>query len=174
VNKMAKSFSYTSKKNVDELISAAINSSNTMRKNVQIAAVHILIHAAKCGDYTKAQTLVDGLGQGVNARGLVEWLIKFGGLTVLEDATGFDGWQGKDYIKKNLDDAKSKMWFEFKPQNPYAGFNIVDAVTKTIKSAEKALVKKSKSLAEGDSETAEKILVTQDEINQLKKFLKAA
>jgi len=152
---MAKQFSYTSKKSVDQLINTAINSSNTMRKNVQIAAVHILIHAAKCGDYTKAQTLVDGLGQGVNARGLVEWFIKFGGLTVSEDATGFDGWQGKEYIKKNLDDAKSKMWFEFKPQNPYAGFNIVDAVTKTITSAEK-------------------ILVTQDEINQLKKFLKAA
>ena len=171
---MVKQFSYTSKKSVDQLISAAINSSNTMRKNVQIAAVHILIHAAKCGDYSKAQTLVDGLGQGVNARGLVEWFIKFGGLTVSEDATGFDGWQGKDYIKKNLDDAKSKMWFEFKPQNPYAGFNIVESVTKTIKSAEKALTKKNKALAEGDNETAEKILVTQDEINQLKKFLKAA
>ena len=61
--------SYLSKKNVDQLIATAISSSNTMRKNVQIAAVHVLIHAAQHGDYSKAQILVDGLGDGVNARG---------------------------------------------------------------------------------------------------------
>ena len=49
------------------------------------------------------------------------------------------GGKVKTTSRKNLDDAKAKMWFEFKPQNPYAGFNIVDKVTSTIKSAEKAL-----------------------------------
>jgi hypothetical protein len=166
--------SYLSKKNVDQLIATAISSSNTMRKNVQIAAVHVLIHAAQHGDYSKAQILVDGLGDGVNARGLVQWFVEFGGLTVSEGADGFDGWQGKAHIAQFLDQAKAKMWWEFKVQNPYQGFNIVEAVTKTIAAAEKALAKKNKALSEGDNETAEKIKVTQDKINDLQKFLKVA
>lgn len=167
-------FSYATKKNVDQLIATAIGSTGKMRNAVQIAAVHILIHAAKHGDYSKAQTLVDGLGHGVNARGLVEWFIKFGGLTVSEDADGFVGWSGKKYIAENLDAAKGTAWFEFKKQNPYQGFNMVDAVTRTINAAEKALTKKEKALAEGDTETANKIEVTQDEIKELRKFLIAA
>lgn len=165
---------YASKKNVDQLIAAAIGSTGKMRTAVQIAAVHVLIHAAKHGDYSKAQILVDGLGHGVNARGLVEWFIRFGGLIVSDDADGFVGWQGKKHIADNLDAAKSNMWFEFKKQNPYQGFNLVEAVTRTINSAEKALAKKNKAVSEGDEETAAKIEVTQDEINKLRRFLTAA
>lgn len=118
-------------KELDKLITSAVSSAKTMRSKIQIAAVAILIHAEKHGDYTKANDLVNGLGHGVNGRALVQWFTKFGGLSV--DKNQFSGWNGKEYIRDNFDDAKSTMWWEFKKQNAFAGHNLEQELKRIIK-----------------------------------------
>ena len=70
---------------VDASMSRAITSTTKAREHIQHAAVSILIHVAKSGDYRKAITLVEGLGDGtVRADSLVAYFAKFG-LTQDED-----------------------------------------------------------------------------------------
>ena len=49
---------------VDASIARAINSTGKARQHIQHAAVSVLIHTAKHGDWRKAVTLVEGLGDG--------------------------------------------------------------------------------------------------------------
>ena len=117
-------------KELDRQIELAIQSANTMKNRVQVAAVSILAHAEAHGDYTRAAVLVDGLGQGINGAALVEFFVKFGGLVVDAEEGGFSGWSGKEYIAENFEAAKAQPWFELKAVNPWAGYNLEDALTK--------------------------------------------
>ena len=129
---------YKIAKNVKELdtqIETAIQSANTMKAAVQQAAVSIIFHAFAHGDYTRAQTLVDGLGNGINSKAIVEWFVQFGGLTIDEENKCFGGWKGKDYIKANIETAKSTMWYDLKVQAPFKGFDLNDEIAKLLKKA---------------------------------------
>ena len=129
---------YTIAKNVKQLdaqIETAIQSANTMKAAVQQAAVSIIFHAFTHGDYTRAQTLVDGLGNGINSKAIVEWFVQFGGLTIDEENKCFGGWKGKDYIKANIETAKSTMWYDLKVQAPFKGFDLNDEIAKLLKKA---------------------------------------
>jgi len=117
---------------LDSQISAAIESASTMRERVQIAAVSILAHAEKHGDYTRAAILVDGLGEGVNQRALVEFFVKFGGLIVDEEDGGFNGWTGAEFIKEHFQDAKGTMWYTLKPLPVWSGYSLEDALNKVV------------------------------------------
>jgi len=147
-------------KGVDYHIESAIKSAKTMREKVQIAGVAILMHAEKHGDYSKAATLVDGLGNGVNGSALVAWLVQFGGLEVGKaEVDGkkvdtFVGWKGKEYIRTNFAEAKATAWWEFKKQNPYKGMDLSEDLTKLIKNAQSRLGAIAKAEAEGDDELA--------------------
>lgn len=132
------SIKYDLKTDVDTLIKQAITSAATMQKKVQIAAVSILQHAHKHGDYTKANDLVNGLGTGVRAAALVEWFSTYGGLTVKEGEEGFSGWAGADHIKDNFQDAKATMWWTLKPVSPFKAFDLEAAIASLVKKAEKA------------------------------------
>jgi hypothetical protein len=118
---------------LNKLIDSSIRSAVKAREAVQIAAVAILIHAAKHGDWTKANVLVDGLGNTINGAALVEWFIRFGGLSVNTEGTAFGSWAGVDHIKANLEAGKDKMWWELRKQNAFAGYNATDAVMKFVK-----------------------------------------
>ncbi len=115
----------------------AIKSAQTMRNLVQQASIAILHHAFKCGDYTEANYLVEGLGHGVKRDSLVEFFVKFGGLKIDEDAQAFSGWQGKDYIKANFEDAKKQMWWDLIQTNPFKGFDIDEKIGQLLKAAAK-------------------------------------
>lgn len=169
-------------KGVDSVIQAAINSAKTMREKVQLAGVAVLMHAEKHGDYSKAAVLVDGLGNGVNSGALVEWFVEFGGLEIGKaEVDGkkvdtFVGWKGKAYIREKFAEAKCTAWWEFKKQNPYAGFDLADALKKVVKSAEGALAKIDDAESEGDDALAamlrELISVDADTLSALKKLAK--
>ena len=137
-------------KELDRQIALAIESAVTMKKRVQVAAVSILAHAAEHGDYTRAAILVDGLGQGVNGTALVEFFVKFGGLTVDAEEGGFNGWAGAEYIRDNFEGAKAQPWFELKPVNPWAGYNLEDDVLKLVKK-HTAMLKKLHALPDDDA-----------------------
>lgn len=131
---------------VQKLQDAAIRSANKVRVQVQIALVATAAHIAKHGDYTMAQRIVDGLGNTVNGRAVVEWLVKYAGVTVAADGKGFGGLvKGfTDYIRQrfNTEDAKKVgmevgakdcMWWELKQQNVFKGFSLEQALQQVIK-----------------------------------------
>lgn len=132
---------YDFKLNVDKAIKSAITSANTMKKKVQIASVLILLHAEKHGDYTKANALIEGLGDGVRRESLIAWFIKFGGLVVNEEDKCFDSWNGKAYIKEHFQEAQSEMWFDQAKSNPWAGFDECKMLAKVVKAYETACKK---------------------------------
>ena len=162
---------YVSPKNMKELstlISEAIESANTMKAKVQITAVAILMHAEKHGDYTGANALVFGLGDGVNTAALVEFFIKFGGLTVGDNPKdGFVGWQKAEYIRENFEMAKKTMWWTFKKVNPFAGFDIASEAERLIKKADKMIATRRKAELEGDMDTVNLIKVNDEQYKLL-------
>lgn len=141
-----------SKVSVDRLIELAADSANTMQKKVQVAAVGVLVHAKKTGDYSKAQALIDALGSGVRSAALVDFFVKFGGLVVSEEEKGFSGWNGK--AKVDIEAAKAQMWWDLKVPNPYAGFNLKDALDKLLKSADQASKKEGSEADKVDIDDA--------------------
>lgn len=147
-------------KTVDQLITAAIDSAKTMREKVQVAAIAILIHAEKCGDYTKANDLVNGLGDGVNGAAIVEWFVQFGGLIVdaEEPKNGFTGWNGKEYIKEQFQKAKATAWWELKKQSPWAGFDMAAEVEKLLKRYDNALKKVEAAKEAGEDDKVQELM----------------
>ena len=129
---------------VDKCITSAHESYQTTRNKVQVAAVAVLLHAYNHGDYSKANTLIEGL-QGLNQAALVEFFVQFGGFTVSEDETGFTGWSGKDHLNDNFQAAKDTMWWDLKVQKPWMGFNLNAAIQLVIANADKATARASKN-----------------------------
>lgn len=129
----------------------AISSVHKARDLVQIALVATLIHAGKHGDYTGATRMIEGTGNAVNGAALVKFFVRFGGLLVAEDGSGFSGWQGADYIRANLNDAKATMWWTLKKVNPFAGYSAEAEIKKFIK-RHKAMTAKLDSMSDEDKE----------------------
>jgi hypothetical protein len=162
-------------KGLDFLIQDAIGSAKTMRIKVQCAAVAILIHLEKSGDYRKANDLVTGLGHGVNSTALVDWFVTYGGLTIDEAGTAFDGWSGSEYIKERFQGAKAKAWYSFKKVNPYKGFDLMaqlEALVKKASNAQEKLDETSKIQDEAEKVAAKKelenvISIPQDKLTAL-------
>lgn len=158
---------------IDGNIKQIANRAKTQRKAIQDTAVLILIHAAQYGDYSRADALVHAMGEGMKQNALVEWFVSFGGLTVGErdDGTkGFTGWSGKAHIKKHLDDAKAKPWYEFKKEKPFEGFELEAAIQQVISKAESMEKRRAQFAAEGDTENAGKIVVDISKLRELRKL----
>lgn len=147
---------------VDSLIGKAVKSVNKARVDVQIAAIAILMHAEKHGDWTKANDLVHGLGNTINGKALVEWFVVYGGLTIDEEQGQFNGWSKAEYIKGKFQDAKAKMWWELKVQSPFKGFDLEAALLKVCKD-HAAVVAKMANMPEEDQKKV-KLLVNDSTI----------
>lgn len=117
---------------VESLIGKAVKSVQKARVDVQIAAVAILIHAEKHGDWTKANDLVLGLGNTVNGKALVEWFVRFGGLVVGEEEGMFIGWTSAEFIKEKFQESKAVMWWDLKVASPFKGFDLDAALNKVL------------------------------------------
>lgn len=111
----------------------AVKSVQSARVSVQQAAVAVLWHALKHGDYTAATSLVNDLGNTINGKALIEFFVKFGGLKVDAETNSFTGWKGKDFIEENFNDAKATMWWDLKLQQPFKGFDLEAALQQVIK-----------------------------------------
>ena len=117
---------------LEKIQATAVRSVQKARTQVQIAAVATIRHAWEHGDWTYAQRLVEGLGNTVNGKALVEWFVQFGGLTV-EEGKGFSGWKGKAHIEENFEKAKATMWWDLKRANPFAGYSLEAQLLKLVK-----------------------------------------
>jgi predicted YcjX-like family ATPase len=148
-----------------KMIDSAITSANTMKTKVQIAAVAIIKHTHDHGDYSGFKTLVDGLGNGVNTKALVEYITVMTGLVVDEENKTFSGKVDKKFIMSKFDDAKAIMWHSFKPQKPFAGFDLNAEIAKLIKKCEK--------MGNLDGEDKELVTVDVAQLQALVKVVKA-
>lgn len=146
-----------------KLIKSAVRSAKSMRDRVQIAAVAILHHAMKHGDWTKANDLVLGLGHGVKRDSLIEYFVVNGGLTVGEGKEGFIGWKGKEFIEDHFNDAKDNKWWDYKKTNPFQGWD-VNAQVQTLAKKYRAMVKATEDMDEADKEKV--VLDLKDEVLQ--------
>lgn len=158
---------------VDSAIDAGLAKNKKGNEAIQCAAIAVLIHAEKCGDYTKANRLVNE-AEGINSVGLVEFFKQFGGFTVSEGGEGFDGWKGKEYIRDNFQDAKATGWWTLKPQNPWKGFNFEAELQKLTVRADKALKKRQSLLEEGKEDEAAKVEINVDTLQAARALVKAA
>ena len=157
---------YDENLNVDKAIATAIKSVKRGRVDVQKAAIAVLVHSYQHGDYSKANELVTGLGNSVNATSLVAFFVEYGGLTVDEEAQCFNGWNGKAYIADKLEDAKDTMWWKLKKANPFKGFNLNGQLVSLVSSYNKA-VKKEASLVSNGAEDIAEVSADEDTIRLL-------
>lgn len=132
-----------------KLCAKAVKSVQSARVSVQQAAVAVLYHAHKHGDYSAAGALVNDLGNTINGKALIEFFVKFGGLKVNAETNNFDGWSGKQHIEDNFNDAKATMWWDLKQQQPFKGFDLEAALQRVIKE-HKATLDKVEGLTEAD------------------------
>ena len=144
---------------VDKAVANAVSAVKSGRVAVQKAGIVILLHAYKHGDYSKATALVEALGNGINARALVEWFCKFGGLRTKDGEKGFNGWSGAEFIRDNLDKAKAFPWWTCKQENPWQGFDLQAQLERILKQVGKAA---DKALAEPDLADKVKLNVDAD------------
>ena len=117
------------------MVNESIKTAKTMRDSVQITSVAIIKYALTTGDYRAFNTLVDGLGDGVNTPALVEYIVTMTGLKIDEKAGCFTGKVDKEYITSKFQDAKSTMWYSFKKPTPWKGFDLTAVLAKAYKSA---------------------------------------
>jgi len=136
---------------LDKLINKAVRSVQSARESVQQAAVGVLHHTYHHGDYSAANALVEGLGNTINGKALVEFFVKFGGLKINAEGKAFDGWSGKQHIQDAFNDAKATMWWDLKQQQPFKGFDLEAALQSVIKQ-HKAAQEKIIGLTEADKE----------------------
>lgn len=121
---------------IDKEIIAVVDASKTLQSRIQELAVGIMLHAYNHGDYTRAQTLVEQLGEGVRRSALVAWFNK-AGLDV-DEAKGFVGFN-KKVMEKNWAEVKATAWYAMKPERPFEGFDLKAELERLIKKAEKAM-----------------------------------
>lgn len=113
------------------------------RTAVQVALVATILHIAKHGDYTSANRMVEGLGNTVNGKAVVEFFVRYGALVIGEDGKSFGGLK-KDFtglIAGSLDEAKATMWYDLKIQAPFKGFSLEAALMAVIKQHKAAIAK---------------------------------
>ena len=173
---MTTKFNYVAikKTDVDGLIEAAVGGVKKARNLIQVAAVGILMHAEKHGDWTKASVLVKALeDNGAYATSLVAWFVEYGGLVVGdigEGEQGFVGFSGPEHIRKHWEAAKSKAWWETKKQaSSYKGFDLNVELAKLLKRA-----KKAQDDVRKDSTKAEQVKVDDAELEALSAMLAQA
>lgn len=150
-------------KQIDAEITSVVDASKTLQSRIQELAVAIMLHTYNHGDYSRAQTLVDSLGEGVRRSALVAWFHK-AGLDV-DEQKGFVGFN-KPVMEKNWADVKASPWYSMKPERPFEGFDMKAELERLIKKAEKAM----KTAAETPEMDAALMKVTPEQIKALREL----
>ena len=141
----------------NKLIDTAIKSAGATRQRIQMAAIGCLYHAYAHGDYTPCGRLVLGLADtGIRRDSLVKFLAGYGGLHLNTDPATrkekpFSGWEGKDYIKENFEEAKATMWDKvIEEKDPFVTADLQVALVTLIKKFNDLSAKAGKAGFEGE------------------------
>lgn len=118
--------SYMNAAEINKSIASIATRGKTLDADIQVTGLSILHHADEHGDSTLADQLVNALPKGSRKLALVEWMLAFGKLRLLdrtnpEDAARVVAGAYFAYDKTkhtDLDSAIRKPWFDFKPEAP--------------------------------------------------------
>lgn len=124
---------------MDKAIDKVITTSKTLQSDIHDVAVAIMLHCYNHNDFSRAQVLVDGLGEGVRRGALVEWF-QAAGLKVNADAAQFSGFN-RNKMADKWDKVKSTPWYTMKPERPFAGFDLMAELERLLGKADKAAKK---------------------------------
>lgn len=135
---------------IDKAMANVIAQSMGLQDAIQEVAVAIMLHTYHHNDFSRAQSLVDGLGKGVRRVALVEWF-KMAGLKVDIKTEKFNGFN-RQKMEDKWAKCKAEPWFTFKPERPFAGFDLQAELERLLSRAEKA---SEKNAATPEAERAE-------------------
>lgn len=129
-------------KGLDALIALAIRNSKTARQSVQIASVGIVYHGAKHGNClnAKVNTLLEGLGNGINRASLQQFFINCGYVfesneeTKQLECTSWTKEKARDLDTLNY--AKTTPWYEVVKATEAKVWNMNDAFESFVKTCQ--------------------------------------
>lgn len=161
---------YNSKtmQDTDKCIEKAVSSWQAARKYTQIALVSIVQSLYMHGDtdtaVKRATRVIDG-AQGANTKAIVEWLVQMG--FKVDDkgtkiASAPDNATLKELVGDNYKTAKALFWWELKPMNAFAGFDLASQLKALVDKAEKM-----QKAANDDAEKAAVIKIDQELLSNL-------
>lgn len=127
---------------VEAVVLKGIESARTMRARVQYAAIALMIGSTF--DTEKAlelaNKLANELGQGVKAEGLVKFMTDKAGFRLNEAGDAFASVKNEEWIRANLESAKTTPWWTYAPATPFKAFTLNEEIRKIVKTA-KAKIK---------------------------------
>lgn len=111
---------------INKAIASIASRGKKLDADIQAAGLSVLNHSDQHGDYTLADKLVQALPKGSRKLALVEWMLAFGKLRLLDKANPDDAVRiaagsffAYDKTKRtDLESAAAKPWFDFKPEAP--------------------------------------------------------
>lgn len=117
---------YMNAAEINKAIASIASRGKKLDADIQAAGLSIIHHADAHGDSTLADKLVQALPKGSRKLALVEWMLAFSKLRLLdksspEDAVRIAAGAFFAYDKSkntNLESASQKPWFDFKPEAP--------------------------------------------------------
>ena len=133
---------------INKAIASIANRGKKLDADIQAAGLSIVHHADSHGDSTLADKLVHALPKGSRKLALVEWMLAFGKLRLLDKANPDDGVRiatgaffAYDKTKRtDLESAAQKPWFDFKPEAPVlTAFDAQAAVQGVLAKLSKAI-----------------------------------
>lgn len=118
--------SYMNAAEINNAIASIANRGKKLDADIQDTGLSIINHADAHGDSTLADKLVKALPKGARKLALVEWLLAFAKLRLLDKASPLDATRiaagavfAYDRTKRtDLEGAAQKPWFNFKPEAP--------------------------------------------------------
>lgn len=165
----------TSVASLEAYIDETIVNAKALKDRIQVAAVAVLMHVGKHGDWDTgcrlANKLVVELGQGIQTKALADWFTAFGGV-LSDDKKGFVRFD-IDMLKARFnasssnpaaikEGAKGTHWCTFAPKNPWGGQDLTKDIERLVKKSQDSLEK-----AEKEPETAALVNVDQNKLAAL-------
>lgn len=110
---------------IDKAIASIKVRGAKLDESIWIAGLSVLAHVDTHGDTTLADRLVNAMPKGGRKLALVEWLLAFGKVALLDKGATDAKKAGRvfklDRAKATqLEGAEAKAWYEFKPEAPVA------------------------------------------------------
>lgn len=118
--------SYMNAAEINKAIASIANRGKKLDADIQTAGLSIIHHAESHGDSTLADKLVHALPKGSRKLALVEWMLAFAKLRLLDKENPDDApriaagaFFAYDKTKRtDIESAAQKPWYEFKPEAP--------------------------------------------------------
>lgn len=125
----------TGKAAIIALIANVSSTGKAFDQLVWDAAASVVMHKSTCHDATLANDLVKALPKGSRGNALIEYFVTTAAVTFDEKSKTLKNNPNAEY---KTDLAQSKSWVEYKPEQPYRGFDFKAQIAALIAKADLA------------------------------------